>query len=130
MEPSGKWSTPGDTAAGEPASGQFTPATDDSDDLIEIREPSYPVVKREQASADSALLQTPAHSQGPPNLSPVNPPSSNKRPAAVIDLTGSDDDEDESPVRPAKRPTINAERQEFRSLYRDSDLLNGRRYAL
>lgn len=130
MEPSGSWSTPGDATAGEPAPGEFNPATDDSDDLIEIREPSYPGVKREQESVDRALLQTPAHSQPPPNLSPVNPPSSNKRTAAVIDLTGSDEDEDESPVRPAKRPTLNAERQEFRDLYSGNDLLNGRRYAL
>lgn len=132
MEPDGRWSNPGDTAAadGPPA------AADDSDDLIEIvgsgSAPAGPSVKQEQPAADNALQQAPTHlgpiSPSPADLSPANPPSSNKRAASqVIDLTASDEDEDDSPVPPPKRHAQGAGRPEYRNSH-NSTLLNGRRY--
>lgn len=101
VEPDGKWSNPKATEG-------FTPAADDSDELIEIGGLKPLPLKEETSSSDQVLQRTPVHSWGTPGTSsPANYSSTNKRAAAqVIDLTGSDD-EDESPVRPMKRPTLN-----------------------
>lgn len=90
--------------------------------MIEIKEPGIPSVKRESLPGRNLTLQrTPVQSREPSTTSSIARPSTNKRPAAqVIDLTGSDDDD--SPVRPAKRPALDVfnralTRPGFRSSY-------------
>lgn len=107
VEPGGRWTKPTDpdtTNSNTTAIGGFTPATDDHDELIEIGGFSPVPMKKEQPATNQILQRTPVHSWGTPGTSsPANRSSTNKRAASqVIDLTGSDD-EDDSPVRPAKR---------------------------
>lgn len=107
VEPDGAWSAPNDNDTVN--LGGQTPASDDDydDDLIEIREPG--AVKQELMSASIMLERTPAQSKSREASTPSSAArlSSKKRPAAqVIDLTGSDDDEDESPAPPVKRPAL------------------------
>ena len=130
MEPDGRWSNPKVDDASE--AGGVTPESDD-DDLIEIKELGKTPVKQESLPAASLSLQrTPAQSREPSSTSSVARLSTNKRPATqVIDLTGSDDDNDDgSPVRPPKRPALNLlnrslPRQEFQSSY-NTALANGK----
>ncbi|RHZ45842.1 Siz/PIAS RING finger protein [Aspergillus thermomutatus] len=129
IEPDGKWSSPkGDEFKG---AGGVTPATDDEDELVEIKEPGIVHVKQESLSASGLSLErTPAQSREPSATSSAARLSTNKRSAAqVIDLTGSDDDGELSPVRPAKRLASNAHhraysRPEFRNSF-SSGLVNG-----
>ncbi|CEL01570.1 hypothetical protein ASPCAL01151 [Aspergillus calidoustus] len=117
IEPDGTWSNPKDEVAAGPRS--ITPATDD-DDLIEIKEPGVTPVKQEPLSLSildslQQSQQTPARSR---EQSSTWSTATNKRPAPVIDLTGSDDEDDDSPVRPPKRPAINVPpRQDSRNAY-------------
>ncbi|KAL4926529.1 PINIT domain-containing protein [Aspergillus undulatus] len=118
IEPDGRWSNPKDETATTGADSA-TPATDD-DDLIEIREPGVTPVKQESLPALDVVQQTPARSREPSSTW-----STNKRPAPVIDLTVSDDDDgDDSPVRPPKRQAVNLPRplprQDHRGPYRGS----------
>ncbi|BAE61774.1 unnamed protein product [Aspergillus oryzae RIB40] len=130
VEPDGRWSNPRVVDASE--AGGVTPESDD-DDLIEIKELGNTPVKQESLPAASLSLQrTPAQSREPSSTSSVARLSTNKRPATqVIDLTGSDDDNDDgSPVRPPKRPALNLlnrslPRQEFQSSY-NTALANGK----
>lgn len=113
VEPDGRWSNPNDTG------GQLTPA--DDDDLIEVGTSKAPGVKKEPS--EGGLQQTPAHRPTLPS-SPAHTPSGSKRTSDVIDLTGSDED-DEPPARPVKRHALGASgRPGYRSY--SSDLLNGR----
>lgn len=104
-----------------------TPPTDDEDDLIEIKEPGITPgltpVKQEPVAIDFPLHQTPLQSREPSSTSSAVRQSTNKRPASqVIDLTASDDDEE--PVRPAKRPALNTPNRAVASSgFRDT--LNG-----
>ncbi|EAA57838.1 hypothetical protein AN6498.2 [Aspergillus nidulans FGSC A4] len=113
IEPNGQWSTPKDEAVAT-GPGTFTPATDD-DELVEIREPGVTPVKQENLSSLDLWRQTPATSREQSSAW-----SSSKRPAPVIDLTGSDDDDD-SPIRPPKRQAVHLHRplpkQDPRSSY-------------
>ncbi|RDW59280.1 uncharacterized protein DSM5745_11108 [Aspergillus mulundensis] len=113
IEPDGQWSNPKDEVA-VTGPGSVTPATDD-DDLIEIKEPGVTPVKQEHLPAIDLLQQTPATSREQSSTW-----STNKRPAPVIDLTGSDDDDD-SPIRPPKRQAVQMHRtlprQDSRSSY-------------
>ncbi|KAL4801731.1 transport protein particle component-domain-containing protein [Aspergillus unguis] len=117
IEPDGQWSNPKDETAAAAGPGEVTPATDD-DDLIEIKEPGVTPVKQESLPVLDLLQQTPARSREQSSTW-----STNKRPAPVIDLTGSDD-EDDSPVRPPKRQAVNPHRtlprQDSRGSYKDS----------
>ncbi|KAJ6120234.1 transcriptional regulator family: Zinc finger MIZ-type [Penicillium sp. IBT 18751x] len=107
IEPDGAWSNPNDADGGK--LGGVTPATDD-DDLIEITEPGISPVKQEPMSSNVMLERTPAQSQS--QSREASTPSSavrmsKKRPAAqVIDLTASDEEEDESPAPMPKRPAL------------------------
>lgn len=102
IEPNGVWSNNEKSAS--PLNGG--PYSSD-DDLIEIKDsrvtalknPGTPVLSmRSMGTPTSVSREVSASLPGPPRLS-----TSAKRPAsAVIDLTLSDD-EDEEPVRPAKR---------------------------
>lgn len=116
IEPDGQWSNPGEEEEGTAGPGSVTPATDD-DDLMEIREPGVTPVKQEPPLVLGLLQQTPS---GPREQSSTR--STNKRPAAVIDLTGSDEDDHDSPVRPPKRQAVNMHRplprQDSRNSYR------------
>ncbi|KAL4958827.1 transport protein particle component-domain-containing protein [Aspergillus stella-maris] len=105
IEPNGRWFTPQDEAVAAAGTGGVTPGTDD-DELIEIREPGITPVKQEPAVLD-LFQQTPARSREQSSAW-----STNKRPAPVIDLTGSDEDDDDdgSPVRPPKRQAVNLPR--------------------
>lgn len=110
IEPDGAWSSPNDADGAK--LGGVTPATDD-DDLIEITEPGISPVKQEPMPSSVMLERTPAQSQSQSQSRETSTPSSavrmssKKRPAAqVIDLTASDDEDDESPVPPSKRPAL------------------------
>lgn len=107
VEPSGTWSRIDNSEAVR--LGGATPTTDDDDDLIEISESRLNNVKQEPMASSILLEQTPAQSREASTPSSVARLSSKKRPAAqVIDLTGSDEeDEDESPGPPLKRPALN-----------------------
>ncbi|CAK42174.1 uncharacterized protein An15g00050 [Aspergillus niger] len=106
IEPDGRWSSP--TQEDSAKVGGYTPATDDDDELIEIREPGVTPIKRESFPPPSFFVhQTPTQSREPSATSSAAYLSTNKRNAAqVIDLTGSDE-EDDAPVRPVKRPAFN-----------------------
>ncbi|PLB34495.1 transport protein particle component-domain-containing protein [Aspergillus candidus] len=105
IEPDGRWSAPkGDDATG--ADG-FNPASDE-DELIEVREPGVTPIKQEATSAQSySLLCTPTQSREPSTASAAHQSTNKRSVAQVIDLTASDDEDDDSPVRPAKRPALN-----------------------
>lgn len=114
IEPDGTWTTPKseDTTR---ANGAPHPTSDD-DDLIEVNESGFTPVKQEPVSTTLSLQQTPIQSREPSSAPSAARPSTNKRPAAqVIDLTASDDEED-LPVRPAKRPALNAPSHSFPAL--------------
>lgn len=103
VEPEGSWSAPDDADLERNRGG--TPDTDDDDDLVEIAEPGLVPVKMETLPSSFLLERTPAQSREASTPSSAARLSSKKRPAAqVIDLTGSDE-EDESPAPPRKRPT-------------------------
>ncbi|RAH42998.1 Zn-finger transcription factor [Aspergillus brunneoviolaceus CBS 621.78] len=122
IEPDGKWSHL--NLEDIEKAGKATSATED-DDLIEIKEPGISPIKQESFSAvNLTLQQTPLKSREPSATSSAVPSSMNKRPAAqVIDLTGSDDDDDgdDLPVRPTKRPALGEMgRSSLRPEYHDS----------
>ncbi|KAL4877644.1 transport protein particle component-domain-containing protein [Aspergillus karnatakaensis] len=104
IEPDGQWSNPKDELA-TLRPGSVTPTTED-DELIEIRESGVTPVKQEPLPVLELLQQTPARSR---EQSSTWSTATNKRPAPVIDLTGSDDEED-SPIRPPKRQALNVNR--------------------
>lgn len=108
IEPDGQWKA---VVQGEDTNTRATSKPraaydndSDDDDIIEIQDTPKKTdkidkVKTEGASATPSLAQqTPPVSRETSTVAP----KSNKRPSAVIDLTLSDDDEDEPP-RPAKR---------------------------
>lgn len=105
IEPNGRWSSVRRDDHLVPDGG--TPTTED-DELIEVGDSGSVSVKQEPLPINVSLQKTPIQSQEI-STSPSVLASSKKRPAAqVIDLTGSDDDDDNgSPVRPAKRRTLN-----------------------
>ncbi|KAJ5936458.1 hypothetical protein N7454_005093 [Penicillium verhagenii] len=104
VEPSGAWSKLDNSDAVK--LGGVTPGTDDDDnddDLIEISESRNSTVKQEPMPSSILLERTPAQSREASTPSSMARVSSKKR--QVIDLTGSDDD-DESPGPPLKRPAL------------------------
>ncbi|EEQ85871.2 SUMO ligase SizA [Blastomyces dermatitidis ER-3] len=121
VDPDGTWhiSRDGDnlTPGGDPS-----PATDGrDDDLIEIQDSRVVSLKQEPSTA-MTLHRTPPAQAG--ELSSTQsaswPTPNNKRPASqVIDLTISDDEEEEPP-RPAKRPHLQLSSSQY-SRHRYSD---------
>ncbi|KAJ5246939.1 transcriptional regulator family: Zinc finger MIZ-type [Penicillium chermesinum] len=80
------------------------PNEEGDDDLVEISEPGMVPVKQEALPSSLLLERTPAQSREASTPTSAARFSSKKRPVAqVIDLTGSDE-EDESPAPPRKRP--------------------------
>ena len=111
IEPDGLWRNTVDGTSFN--LGGVTPTTDDdrNDDLIEVSEPIPRSVKQEPISMSTGVMleRTPVQSREASTPSSAVRPSNRKRsaPTSVIDLTGSDDD-DESPVPPSKRQALNA----------------------
>ncbi|KAJ5719564.1 hypothetical protein N7493_007142 [Penicillium malachiteum] len=104
VEPNGDWSQPDNSNAVK--LGGSTPNTDD-DDLIEISEPPLGPVKQESITSNVLLERTPAQSRETSTPSSAVRMSSKKRPAPVIDLTASDDEDDiDFPGPPLKRPAL------------------------
>lgn len=103
VQPDGEWST-----AERP--GGVTPGTDDDDDdddLIQISEPIVSAVKQEALPTSIMLQRTPVQSRETSTPSSAARMSSKKRPASqVIDLTASDEEEDDLPVHLPKRPAL------------------------
>lgn len=98
IEPNGTWHS--DKTDDQKGQNGHTHAGAD-DDLIEIGDFQLNF-KREETTESASLLATPIAQARSNRISSV-PKSSQKRPPPqVVDLTGSDD-EDDQPVRPAKR---------------------------
>lgn len=94
----GKWSV-----AAESSNSPFPDDSDDEDckEVVQILD-SYSSARPRHSLAASTITPTPSNGRQTPSVRP-NGGSSTKRPISqVIDLTLSDD-EDEAPVRPAKR---------------------------
>ena len=102
IEPDGKWSTRSNAKSPRRSTNGHR-SSDDEDDLVEIQEvPRIASIKTE-ASHESGMLRTPPTSSREPSTSSgAHSSGSRKRPVAqVVDLTLSDEDEDE--VRLPKR---------------------------
>lgn len=103
IEPNGTWhSDKTDEAANNGEAGTST-----DEDFVEITDFFTPKLKREETTDPTDLLSTPMtqnRSKGTPSI----PKSSQKRPPPqVVDLTLSDDDEeDDLPIRPLKRQAL------------------------
>lgn len=107
VEPNGEWSQNAAPESPDDSRPSGTPDDDDSD-LVEIQDSRISNLKQEYTPA-SSIHRTPPYSSREPSIassSAQRPPSAApKRPAsAVIDLTLSDDED--LPVRPAKRPSL------------------------
>lgn len=126
VDPDGKWHITRDDDNTMPG-GNPSPSTDDGDDdLIEIQDSHVVTLKQEPSTTPMALQSTPsAQSRELPSIQSASRPTpSNKRPVSqVIDLTISDD-EDEEPPRPAKRPHIQPSPSQY-SKNRYSDFASG-----
>jgi E3 SUMO-protein ligase PIAS1 len=101
IEPDGAWSEHNRTAQSNGYGDGF--GSDDDDDLIEIKDSRVTDVQKLGTPVASPAIRTSTISSREPSAT-VGPSKNNsaKRPSAVIDLTLSDDDDDE-PIRPAKR---------------------------
>lgn len=103
IEPNGSWHQ--QRQAETPRRSYNNPTPDDDDDLIEISDDRISTLKSGPRSSN--LGGTPPVSSREPSSVP-SAPRSNKRPISqVIDLTGSDD-EDEQPPQKIKRPSMSS----------------------
>ena len=107
IEPNGKWAanSKSDTPTRRNGAGS---GTDEDEDLVEIKDMRVASLKEEAPYTPLAMSRTPPSSSREPSIASGSMRSSNnKRPIGqVIDLTFSDDDEDEPP-RAAKRQHSN-----------------------
>lgn len=111
VAPDGKWTVidqgEDDNRSAEPQK-RAAYDNDSDDDVIEIEDTpkrksdTTGHVKTERNLTPVLAQQTPPISRETSMVAPRSNGTGNKRPSAVIDLTGSDDEEDEPP-RPAKR---------------------------
>ena len=105
IEPNGEWSQTSLPSSGPKKNDGRASSSDGEDDLVEIRDhPQIANVKRE-ATTEGNTLRTPPISSREQSItsSGLPPPTGSKRSSgAVVDLTLSSD-EDEEPMRPAKR---------------------------
>ncbi|KAK0629857.1 PINIT domain-containing protein [Bombardia bombarda] len=109
IEPDGKWAAPG-TQKSSRKEQSYEPSYLDDDDFVvseTLSRASYGTTHCETPSrmaAPSTFLGTPTNSSSRDSSAMPRSATSNKRPLPeVIDLTFSDDD-DEEPARPVKRP--------------------------
>jgi len=104
IEPNGKWSQTSGNDPSPPRTSNGRASSDGDEDLVEIDDmPRVASVKTEIAREPGLMRTPPFSSREQSTSSAPPPPSNNKRPASqVVDLTLSSD-EDEGPIRPAKR---------------------------
>ncbi|OJD12599.1 hypothetical protein AJ78_06842 [Emergomyces pasteurianus Ep9510] len=125
VEPDGRWHITRDDDNPIPRGNQSPPTDDWGDDLVEIQDSRVVTLKQEPSTIPMGVHSTPSAQAG--GISSIQSasrptPGSNKRAASqVIDLTISDDDEDEEPPRPAKRPNTQTSPSQY-SRNRYSDL--------
>lgn len=112
IEPDGHWSFSGSESNGsasrvkqENGTGAGEEDDEDSDDLVEIVNPRFKSIKSEAPATPFSLLHTPPLISREASSAPMGVRAGQKRKSEVIDLTLSDDDEE--PVRPAKRQAFN-----------------------
>ncbi|QSS50314.1 MIZ zinc finger protein [Histoplasma capsulatum var. duboisii H88] len=108
VDPDGKWHIGRDDDNPVLGGNPPPPTGGGEDDLIEIQDSRLATLKEEPSTTPMTLHSTPSVQTGEFLFaqSTSRPTPNNKRPASqVIDLTVSDD-EDEEPCRPAKRPHI------------------------
>ncbi|OJD23242.1 hypothetical protein ACJ73_05402 [Blastomyces percursus] len=116
VDPDGKWHISKDDDNPRPG-GDPSPATDGRDDnLIEIQDSRVVSLKQEPSTAMSLHHTPPAQAGEPSSTQSASwPTPNNKRPASqVIDLTISDD-EDEEPPRPGKRTHLQPSPSQYSS---------------
>ncbi|EFR03308.1 E3 SUMO-protein ligase pli1 [Nannizzia gypsea CBS 118893] len=104
IEQNGEWSNPNDPPEDLPGSNGIENGDDYDDelDLVEVDSCGVPTLKREFDSQASVYRTTPTPSREASSVASAPRPSTGKRTISqVIDLTGSDDEEE--PPRPAKR---------------------------
>ncbi|KAI9677586.1 MAG: SUMO ligase siz1 [Caeruleum heppii] len=110
IEPNGQWSQNAKTSSPPRMNGHTTNDVED-DDIVEIRDMRGGPFKLEGSAAQTPVTQTPPLSihEAPGSRSSSSRAPSGKRPiSAVIDLTLSDEDEDDEPIRPPKRQSVYA----------------------
>ncbi|KLJ08905.1 hypothetical protein EMPG_15668 [Blastomyces silverae] len=121
VDPDGEWHISRDDDNLTPGGDPFPPTHGRDDDLIEIQDSRVVSLKQEPSPA-MTLHSTPPAQTGELSSTPSasRPTPNNKRPASqVIDLTISDD-EDEEPPRPTKRPHLQATPSQYsRNRYSD-----------
>ncbi|KAI9746427.1 MAG: SUMO ligase siz1 [Claussenomyces sp. TS43310] len=103
VEPGGNWSQnakPASTPNLNVRATKLGSSEEDDDDLIEIKDIRVNALKKDSTPVTSMLSRTPPASSREPSISSASRNSiSSKRPiSAVIDLTGSDEDEDDEPI--------------------------------
>ncbi|PGG98551.1 E3 SUMO-protein ligase PIAS1 [Blastomyces parvus] len=121
VDPDGAWHISRDDDKPTPG-GNPSPSTGDrDDDLIEIQDSRVVSLKQEPSPAMTLHSTPPTQArESVSTQSTSRPTPNNKRPASqVIDLTISDD-EDEEPPRPAKRPHLQLSPSQY-SRHRYSD---------
>ncbi|GBF66401.1 E3 SUMO-protein ligase [Trichophyton mentagrophytes] len=102
IEQNGEWSNPNDVPEAAPDSNGVENGDNDDLDLVEVDSCGVPTVKRELDSQTYINHTTPTPSREASSVASAPRPSTGKRAISqVIDLTGSDDEEE--PPRPAKR---------------------------
>lgn len=109
IEPNGKWSLNCDSESPPGANGTSS-ATDEDEDIVEIKGSRVSLLKDQTphtSNNSQNLSATPLSTSREPSTASGGVRSTNKRPISqVIDLTFSDEDDDEPP-RPAKRQFAN-----------------------
>lgn len=109
IEPDGKWSTGVSINVSAITNGTYktqAPDPDSDDDIVEVSDYRINSIKAEATNTPISLARTPPMSSREPSMVNSAAPRSgtgSKRTHDVVDLTLSDDDEDDEPVRPNKR---------------------------
>ncbi|KAJ9643065.1 E3 SUMO-protein ligase pli1 [Coniosporium tulheliwenetii] len=106
IEPDGKWSTGAPPTGPATSNGAHKNDPDSDDDIVEVSDYRINNIKAEATNTPISLARTPPMSSREPSMVNSAAPHSgtgSKRTHDVVDLTLSDDDEDDEPVRPNKR---------------------------
>ncbi|KZF21267.1 hypothetical protein L228DRAFT_262302 [Xylona heveae TC161] len=110
IEPSGMWSLSAKPSPSPRQNGSkygtAAAAADDDDDLVEIKDARVSSVKNESTPVPPIMSRTPPLSSREPSAASAPPPQAKRKIDDVIDLTGSDDEEE--PPRGPKRQAIHA----------------------
>lgn len=109
IEPDGKWSTGATQTGPATSNGTHKPQAhdpDSDDDIVELSDYRINSIKAEATNTPISLARTPPMSSREPSMVGSAAPRSgtgSKRTHDVVDLTLSDDEDDDEPVRPNKR---------------------------